>query len=109
MDEKQCKKIVKKRIVISSYADIKNISPSASYIHLRKFASKKQLKSILNICPSLKILSFSEYAYRRVSDNITGLKNHKRSDIDILVSKDIGRPINFGGEINIKGGKGISK
>ncbi|MBI4173420.1 MAG: hypothetical protein HY519_01755 [Candidatus Aenigmarchaeota archaeon] len=55
------------RVVVSGYQDLQRLHPRVEHIHLRKFASKRLLESIIASCPHLRSISMSRYAYLRCS------------------------------------------
>ncbi|MFH8080438.1 MAG: hypothetical protein QXO84_00985 [Candidatus Aenigmatarchaeota archaeon] len=54
-----------KQVSISSYSDISKLNKETRIVHLRKFASKKLLKEILNKCPQLRLISLPEKLYSK--------------------------------------------
>lgn len=80
----------KHRAVISSYSDISKLSSDIKIIHFRKFISKKILKIVLNKCPDLKEISFSNYASKRLNKECKKLLSVNEIIIKISFSK--GRP-----------------
>lgn len=80
----------KHRAVLSSYSDISKISSSIRIVHFRKFISKRMLDMILEICPSLIVISISKYASKRLNPNILNLISDKR--IELRVCSERGRP-----------------
>jgi len=80
-----------KRVVISSYSDLKKIHRSVRVIHFRKFASKKVIKKVLIECPKLEIISLSRFANKRYGSSI--IKLLQKSNIKLIVSnRKQGRP-----------------
>jgi hypothetical protein len=84
VDYKQKDKIVS----ISSLADIEFLSEDVLIVHLRKFASKKIIKAIVERCPRLKKVSLSKYAFSRVDGSLGLLPD----EVSVLVSRGKGRP-----------------
>ena len=76
---------------ISSYSDILKISPETKIIHLRKFASERLVKKIIEKNPQITKISFSRYTASRCNPSIFGMIIKR--DIEVVIQqKGPGRP-----------------
>ena len=80
-----------KHLSISSYADLKKISPKVKIIHFRKFASEKLIKWILDNHSQIKKFSFSNYVYSRSESGIFELIEENNAEV-IIQNRSPGRP-----------------
>ncbi len=83
MNYKHCQ-----RIVISSYSDVRNLSPDVSVVHFRKFISEKLLTNVFKKSPRVKIICLSKYAAKRSKQIISKIPKK----IVVIISKEKGRP-----------------
>jgi hypothetical protein len=80
------------RCVISRYTDLPHLSRNTEAVHLRKFVSRDLLREIFDRCPELKIISMSNYAYRRAcSSGLLHILMRKHIHVEIL-GRGPGRP-----------------
>ena len=80
-----------KHLSISSYKDLKKISPSVKVIHFRKFASEKLVRWILKNHSQIKKFSFSKYVYSRSESVIFDLIEKRNIEVEVR-NKSAGRP-----------------
>lgn len=80
-----------KQVVISSYSDLSKLAPNIRKVHFRKFISKKLLDKVLLQCPKMKNVSFSNYASKRLNDQLISFIIKKELKIEHSNS-DVGRP-----------------
>ncbi|MBU5688001.1 MAG: hypothetical protein KQA41_01445 [Candidatus Aenigmarchaeota archaeon] len=52
-----------KQVSISSYSDISKLDDKTKIVHLRKFASKKLIKIIIQKCCNLQLITMPEKLY----------------------------------------------
>ncbi|MEM5777708.1 MAG: hypothetical protein QXJ06_04670 [Candidatus Aenigmatarchaeota archaeon] len=52
-----------KQVSISSYSDISKLDNKTNIVHLRKFASKKLIKNIVERCHNLQLITMPEKLY----------------------------------------------
>jgi len=80
-----------KHLSISSYKDLKKISPKVKVIHFRKFASEKLVKWILENHSQIKKFSFSNYVYSRSESSVFDLI--EKNNVEVVVrNRSPGRP-----------------
>jgi hypothetical protein len=49
-----------KQVTISSYSDICKLHKNTEIVHLRKFASRRIIKKIVESCPKIKLITLPE-------------------------------------------------
>lgn len=54
-----------KQVSISSYLDLEKIGKKTEIVHLRKFASRKLLQSIIERCPNLRLITLPEKLFHK--------------------------------------------
>jgi hypothetical protein len=79
------KTVVKdKLLIISKSSDIVKVHSKLRSVHFRKYVSAKLIEQVLEKCPRLERISFSAYAYSRLSVDIP-------KSIDVVISQGRGR------------------
>lgn len=62
-------------------------------IHFRKFVSRRMVLMIMERCHSIREISFSCYASKRLRNDLISIMEDR--NIELCVSRNVGRPASF--------------